>query len=86
MDLTARLPSMEDTALAVLHENAARLEQTGTSAQKSAAAALLPAIEAELATRREAKRAELAARRAAKSGSTGRSKRAAAKRPATNED
>jgi hypothetical protein len=68
MDLTARLPSMEDAALAVLHENAARLEQTGTSAQKSAAAALLPAIEAELAARREARRAELAARRAAKGG------------------
>jgi hypothetical protein len=86
MDLTARLPSMEDTALAVLRENAARLELSGTAAQKSAAAALLPAIEAELATRREAKRAELAARRAAKSGSTGRSKRATAKRAATDED
>ena len=87
MDLTARLPSMEDSALAVLHENAARLEQTGTSAQKSAAAALLPAIEAELATRREAKRAELAARRAAKaSASPGRPKRVAAKSGAKSED
>ena len=86
MDLTARLPSMEDTALTVLRENAARLEQSGTSAQRSAAAALLPAIEAELATRREAKRAELAARRAAKSGSTGRPKRVAAKRAAKSED
>jgi hypothetical protein len=81
MDLTARLPSMEDSALAVLHENAERLEQTGTSAQKTAAAALLPAIEAELAARREAKRAQMAARRAAKAAdSKGGTKRTAASR------
>jgi hypothetical protein len=78
MDLTARLPSMEDSELAVLQQNAERLEQTGTSAQKAAATALLPAIEAELATRREAKRAELAARRAAKAAAP-KAKRAAAK-------
>jgi hypothetical protein len=78
MDLITRLPSLEDNALAVLHENAERLEQTGTSAQKTAAAALLPAIEAELAARRETKRAELAARRAAKSSATS----AGAKKPA----
>lgn len=78
MDLIARLPSLEDSALAVLHENAERLEQTGTSAQRTAAAALLPAIEAELAARRETKRAEQAARRAAKaSDAKGRTKRAA---------
>jgi hypothetical protein len=83
MDLVARLPSLEDTALAVLHQNAERLEQSGTSAQKSAAAALLPAIQAELAARREAKRVELAARRAAKAtGSTPRAK-SAAKKPTT---
>ncbi|MGH6896731.1 MAG: hypothetical protein ACREJ5_09325 [Geminicoccaceae bacterium] len=81
MDLIARLPSLEDTALAVLHQNAERLEQTGTSAQKSAAAALIPAIEAELATRREAKRVELAARRAAKAAEGG-AQRAPAKRTA----
>jgi hypothetical protein len=87
MDLTARLPSMEDSALAVLHQNAERLEQTGTSAQKSAAAALLPAIEAELAARREAKRTELAARRAARAGeSKGGSKRVAAKRSTKGKD
>jgi hypothetical protein len=78
MDMTARLPSMDDSALAVLHANAERLGQTGTSAQKSAAAALLPAIEAELAARREAKRARLAARRAAKADEArGGAKRAA---------
>ena len=85
MDLIARLPSLEDNALAVLHENAERLEQTGTSAQKTAAAALIPAIEAELAARRETKRAELAARRAAKAGDAkARTKRAAAKDKDTN--
>lgn len=55
MDLLAKLPSMEDAALTVLHGNAERLEQTGTSAQRTAAAALIPAIEAELAARRAAK-------------------------------
>lgn len=66
----AKLPAMEDTALRVLHENAERLERTGTKTQKTAAAALMPAIEAELATRREAKLARTkeaaAARRAGK--------------------
>ena len=55
MDLLAKLPSMEDAALTVLHGTAERLEQSGTSAQKTAAAALIPAIEAELAARRTAK-------------------------------
>jgi hypothetical protein len=70
MDLIARLPAMEAAALAVLRRNAERLEQTGTSAQKTAAAALLPAIEAELAARQAAKQAELAARRAAKAAAS----------------
>ena len=85
MDLITRLPSLEDRALAVLHENAERLEQTGTSAQKTAAAALIPAIEAELAARRETKRAELAARRAAKaSDAKPRAKRVASKDKGTS--
>lgn len=66
----AKLPEMEDTALVNLHENAERLERIGTKSQKAAAAALMPAIEAELATRREAKlaraREAAAAKRAAK--------------------
>jgi hypothetical protein len=87
MDLIARLPSLEDNALAVLHENAERLEQTGTSAQKTAAAALIPAIEAELAARRETKRAELAARRAAKAGEPkAGAKRTSAKRRTKDEN
>jgi hypothetical protein len=63
MDLVAKLPSMEDAALAVLHENAERLEQSGTKAQKSAAAALLPALETELANRRAARLAAAPAKR-----------------------
>ena len=55
MDLIARLPQMEDAGLATLHQNAERLQQTGTPAQKNAAKALMPALEAELAGRREAK-------------------------------
>ena len=43
MDLAAKLPEMEDSALAVLRENAGRLEQIGTSTQKAQAAALMPA-------------------------------------------
>lgn len=85
MDLVAKLPAMEDTALAVLHQNAQRLEQSGTKTQKSAAAALLPAIESELATRRAAKleaaktkRAASAASRAKTAKATGTAK---AKRP-----
>ena len=65
MDLIAKLPAMEDAALAVLHDNAERLEQSGTKAQKSAAAALLPALETELANRRAAKLAASTAKRAA---------------------
>lgn len=63
MDLVAKLPTLEDAALAALHGNAARLEQTGTNAQKKAAAALLPALESELESRRSAKLAAAAAKR-----------------------
>ena len=64
MDLAAKLPDMEDAALAVLRENAERLEQTGTSAQRAAAAALMPALDAELESRRTAKLAAAKAKRA----------------------
>jgi hypothetical protein len=63
MDLAAKLPQMEDAALAVLRANAERLEQTGTSAQKAAAAALMPALEAELESRRAAKLAAAKSKR-----------------------
>ena len=65
MDLVAKLPSMEAPALAVLRENAERLQHSGTGAQRSAAAALLPAIDVELANRQAAKLAASAAKRAA---------------------
>jgi hypothetical protein len=65
MDLVTKLPAMEDAALATLHENATRLEQSGNKAQQSAAAALLPALETELANRRAAKLAASRAKRAA---------------------
>ena len=68
MDLAAKLPSLEATALANLHENAERLKQSGTKAQQAAATALLPAIEAELADRRAAKLAASAAKRATAKG------------------
>lgn len=56
MDLATKLPTMDDTELATLYANAERLMQTGTSAQQSAAAALMPSIKAELAARSAAKR------------------------------
>jgi hypothetical protein len=87
MDMIARLPALEDAALTVLHQNAERLEHTGSAAQKTAASALIPAIEAELAARRTAKQAELAARRAAKAANPkGGVKRVAANRSAKPTD
>lgn len=81
MDLVAKLPAMEDAALTVLHQNAQRLEHTGTKTQKSAAAALLPAIESELATRRAAKLEAARTKRAATKSktATAKSKTATAK-------
>ena len=65
----AKLPELDDASLTVLHGNAERLQKTGTKAQQASATELLPAIEAELEARREAKSAKLkaaaAARRAA---------------------
>jgi hypothetical protein len=55
MDLLAKLPEMSDDALANLRTNAARLQHSGTPTQRSDAAALLPAVEAEIGARRLAK-------------------------------
>ncbi len=55
MSLIAKLPQMEDKALGVLEENAKRLEQSGSPAQRMAAADLIPAIQAEVGARHEAK-------------------------------
>jgi hypothetical protein len=55
MDMLTKLPAMSDDALANLRTNAKRLEQSGTAAQRSDAAVLLPAVEAEIGARRLAK-------------------------------
>jgi hypothetical protein len=55
MDLLTKLPDMSDDALANLRNNAKRLQHSGTPAQQSDAAALLPAVEAEIGARRLAK-------------------------------
>ena len=75
MDLIGRLPQMDDAGLTVLHQNAERLQQSGTAAQKKAAAALMPALVAELAGRREAK---LEAAKAKRRGTKRAAKEAAA--------
>jgi len=69
---------MEDAALNNLHDNAERLERTGTKSQQAAAAALRPAIEAEIASRRAAKLSQAREAAAARRASKG----TAAKRPA----
>jgi hypothetical protein len=55
MDLLTKLPEMSDDALANLRTNARRLQHSGTPTQQSDAAALLPAVEAEIGARRLAK-------------------------------
>jgi hypothetical protein len=55
MDLLIKLPEMSDDALANLRTNAKRLQHSGTPAQRTDAAALLPAVEAEIGARRLAK-------------------------------
>ncbi|MBK8173863.1 MAG: hypothetical protein IPK66_00745 [Rhodospirillales bacterium] len=51
MDVSTRLPTMEDGELAILRANAERLMRRGTPAQKASAAVLVPSIIAELAGR-----------------------------------
>jgi hypothetical protein len=55
MDLLTKLPEMSDDGLANLRTNAKRLQYSGTPTQQSDAAALLPAVEAEIGARRLAK-------------------------------
>lgn len=70
MDLSTNLPTMTDDELANLRQNGLRLIDSGTAAQKAAAAALMPSIEAELGVRLAAKTVRrneaLAIRRAAR--------------------
>jgi hypothetical protein len=60
MSLVEKLPGLADAELASLHANAVRLGRSGTARQRASAAELLPAIEAELASRRAAKQERLA--------------------------
>jgi hypothetical protein len=59
MSLIERLPEMADAALGNLHANAVRLGESGTAAQRASAAKLLPALEAEIESRKAAKRQRL---------------------------
>ena len=77
MPLREKLPGMADDALGNLHANAVRLGGAGSAAQRASATELLPAIEAEMAARKVAKRERQGeARKAAKEAKAG----AAAKR------
>ena len=55
MDLITKLPGMSDDALTNLRTNAKRLQRSGTPVQRTDAAALLPAVEAEMGARRLAR-------------------------------
>lgn len=66
MTMLDRIPSMTDAELTSLRANAARLSTSGSAKQQTDAAALLPVIEEELATRTQAKADAAAARRAAR--------------------
>ena len=57
MPLLEKLPGMADAALGNLHANAVRLGgAAGSAAQRASAMELLPAIEAEMAARKVARR------------------------------
>jgi len=83
--LLEKLPTMPDAGLKTLQTNAQRLEQTGTPGQRASATALLPAIEAELATRQTAKRVAAAAARPKRETKTVRGRSRAAKGETTAE-
>lgn len=72
-DMMSSIPEMDDAALKNLHDNAERLAREGDGKRKAAAEAMLPALEAELSARADAK----AAARVAKARETRRRKLAA---------
>jgi hypothetical protein len=59
MSLLEKLPGMADDQLNNLHANAVRLGESGSAAQRASASKLLPALEAEIANRKQAKRQRL---------------------------
>jgi hypothetical protein len=65
MSLIEKIPAMDDRALKNLLDNARRLEAAGTERQKADAAELLPALEAAVAERKQAKSEAAAEKRAA---------------------
>ena len=73
MDLADKLPHMTDDALQVLADNARRLAQADRAPDQSAAKALLPLIEAEIAGRRVTKLQRV--REAASAGASGPKRR-----------
>ena len=52
MAMADLIPGMDDKALANLHANATRLQESGAPKQQAQAAELLPLIDAELADRK----------------------------------
>lgn len=62
MSLIEKLPEMTDIELATLKANADALAASGSDKQKTAAAALMPALDAEMNLRRERAAAERAAK------------------------
>lgn len=66
VNLIDKLPEMADDALANLHANAVRLGEEGSKTQRASAAELLPALEAEIASRKTAKKERQAQARKAR--------------------
>ncbi len=64
MKVIEQIPGMSDAELATLRSNAERLAQSGTAAQKTAAASVLETVMAQIGVRNAAKREALAERRA----------------------
>jgi hypothetical protein len=65
MSLIEKIPHLDDSSLKNLFDNAQRLEATGTPAQQTAAAELLPALAKALSERKAVKLEAAAAKRAA---------------------
>lgn len=87
MTLIDKLPDMADDALGVLGANAERLAQTGTAKQQKDAKAVLPAIQAEITTRRVRKEAEAPRRATAtRKPATRKTAKAPAKAPTEAKD
>jgi hypothetical protein len=78
MSLLDRIPSLSDEEVVNLLTNAQRLHEQGDEKQKAAAAELLPALEIEATTRREARLERAKAKRAATRKATTTLKTAAA--------